>query len=82
MLDRLRVIHMALPSYDHLDALLPAVVANLARERGLDASCIPPLDGDEHSGVASTWPRGSVRICAGSSKSFSVITMPMQPVTD
>jgi len=42
-------------------ALLPAVIADLARDRGLDASRIPPLDGDGHAAVASAWPGGSVR---------------------
>ena len=61
LLDRFRVIHMARPSRDHLDALLPAIVADLARERGLDAKWIPMLDGVEHAAVASAWSGGSVR---------------------
>jgi len=61
LLDRFRVIKLALPSRDHLDALLPAVIADLARERGLDASWIAPLDGDEHAAVAAAWSGGSVR---------------------
>jgi hypothetical protein len=62
LLDRLRVIDFPLPSRDHLDALLPAVIADLARERGLDASWIVPFEGDEHAAVASAWNGGSVRI--------------------
>jgi ATP-dependent Lon protease len=61
LLDRFRVIRMGVPSRDHLEALLPAVVADLARERGLDAKWIPMLDGVEHAAVASAWPGGSVR---------------------
>ncbi|PSO15072.1 AAA family ATPase [Bradyrhizobium sp. MOS003] len=61
LLDRFRVVELALPSRDHLDALLPAVLADLARDRGLDASWIAPLDGDEHAAVASAWRGGSVR---------------------
>ena len=61
LLDRFRVIKLPLPSRDHLDALLPAIVADLARERGLDASWIAPLDGDEHAAIASAWNGGSVR---------------------
>jgi ATPase family associated with various cellular activities (AAA) len=61
LLDRFRVIKLALPSGDHLDALLPAVIADLARERGLDARWIAPLDGDEHAAIASAWNGGSVR---------------------
>lgn len=61
LLDRFRVLKLALPSRDHLEALLPAVLADLARERGLDARWIAPLDGDEHAAVASAWNGGSVR---------------------
>jgi ATP-dependent Lon protease len=61
LLDRFRVLKLALPSRDHIDALLPAIVADLARERGLDASWIAPLDGDEHAAIASAWRGGSVR---------------------
>jgi ATP-dependent Lon protease len=61
LLDRFRVLKLALPSRDHMDALLPAVIADLARERGLDASWIAPLDGDEHAAIASAWNGGSVR---------------------
>jgi hypothetical protein len=61
LLDRFRLVEMALPSRDHLDALLPAVIADLARERGLDVGWLAPLDGDEHAAVASAWNGGSVR---------------------
>ena len=38
--DRMRVVTFPKPSADDLDALLPAVIADLARERGLDkAGC-------------------------------------------
>ncbi|QQO22654.1 hypothetical protein JJB98_23370 [Bradyrhizobium diazoefficiens] len=50
LLDRFRVILMARPSRDHLEALLPAIVADLARERGLDAKWIPMLDRVESTG--------------------------------
>lgn len=49
------------PSADDLDALLPAVIADLAKERGLNASWITPLDGAEHAAVERHWPGGSVR---------------------
>jgi ATP-dependent Lon protease len=61
LLDRFRVVTLALPSRDHLDALLPAVIAGLARDRGLDARWIAPLDRDEHAAIASSWKGGSVR---------------------
>jgi hypothetical protein len=61
LLDRLRVVEMPLPSSHHLDALMPAVLADLARDRGLDARWVTPLDRDERGAVASAWPGGSVR---------------------
>jgi hypothetical protein len=61
LLDRFRVLKLALPSRDHLDALLPAVITDLARERGLDARWMAPLDADEHAAIASAWNGGSVR---------------------
>jgi len=59
--DRMRVVTFPEPSADDLDALLPAVIADLARERGLDQSWVPPLDGAEHAAVARHWRGGSVR---------------------
>lgn len=59
--DRFRVITFPKPDAKHLDALLPAVVADLARERGLDQRWIAPLDGAEHAAIAGHWRGGSVR---------------------
>jgi ATP-dependent Lon protease len=59
--DRFRVVTFPKPGADDLDALLPAVLADLARERGLDQSWTPPLDGAEHTAVARHWRGGSVR---------------------
>lgn len=59
--DRFRVVTFPKPTADHLDALLPGVLADLANERGLDQSWVPPLDGVEREAVAKHWPGGSVR---------------------
>jgi ATP-dependent Lon protease len=59
--DRFRVARFRKPTADDLDALLPAVMADLARERGLDQSWVPPLDGLERCAVAQHWRGGSVR---------------------
>lgn len=59
--DRFRVVRFPKPSADDLDALLPAVIADLAKERSLDANWVPPLDGAEHAAVARLWRGGSVR---------------------
>jgi ATP-dependent Lon protease len=59
--DRFRVVAFPKPNAGDLDALLPAVIADLAKERGLDRSWVPPLDGDEHAAVTRHWHGGSVR---------------------
>jgi hypothetical protein len=59
--DRMRVVTFPKPSADDLDALLPAVIADLARERGLDQSWMPPLDGVEYAAVTVNWRGGSAR---------------------
>jgi ATP-dependent Lon protease len=59
--DRFRIVTFPKPTANHLDALLPAVLADLAKERGLDQSWVPPLDGVEREAVAKHWPGGSVR---------------------
>ncbi|NGX94589.1 MAG: AAA family ATPase [Candidatus Afipia apatlaquensis] len=59
--DRFRVITFPKPAAGDLDALLPAVIADLGRERGLDHRWVIPLDGVERSAVAAHWRDGSVR---------------------
>jgi ATP-dependent Lon protease len=59
--DRMRVVTFPKPSAHDLDALLPAVIADLASERGIDRSWVPPLDGLEHAAVARHWCGGSLR---------------------
>lgn len=61
LLDRFHVIDFPLPKRDHLETLLPAVIADLARDRGLDETWILPLDDDEHAAISSSWNGGSVR---------------------
>ncbi|MEH2562408.1 AAA family ATPase [Bradyrhizobium sp. AZCC 2289] len=59
--DRFRVATFRKPAAEDRDSLLPAVIADLARERGLDESWVLPLDGAEHAAVARHWRGGSVR---------------------
>ena len=59
--DRFRVVMFPKPSADDLDALLPAVLDDLARERGLDAAWVPPLDGVERAAIGQSWRGGSMR---------------------
>lgn len=59
--DRFRVITFPKPTARHLDALLPAVMSDLAAERGLDDRWVYPLAGFERDAVAAHWRGGSVR---------------------
>ena len=59
--DRFRIVTLPAPTAKDLDALLPAVIADLAKERGLDRNWVLPLDGVERQAVAKHWPGGSVR---------------------
>ncbi|WP_027547408.1 AAA family ATPase [Bradyrhizobium sp. WSM2254] len=59
--DRFRIVTFPKPTANHLDALLPAVIADLAKERGLDQSWVMPLDGVEREAIARHWSGGSVR---------------------
>ncbi|MVT52591.1 AAA family ATPase [Bradyrhizobium yuanmingense] len=60
--DRFRVVKFPKPTANDLDALLPAIIADLARERRLDKCWFPPLDGIERASVARYWRGGSVRL--------------------
>lgn len=60
--DRFRVIAFPKPAAEDLDALLPVVLAELAKERGLDQNWVPPLDGLERAAVGQHWHGGSVRL--------------------
>ena len=59
--DRFRIVALPKPAAGDLGALLPAVMADLARERGLDQNWVLPLDGAEHTAVARHRRGGSVR---------------------
>lgn len=59
--DRFRVVTFPKPAAGDLDALLPAVIADLAGEQGLDSRWVEPLTGLERDAVATHWQGGSVR---------------------
>jgi hypothetical protein len=59
--DRFRVVSFPKPSATDLISLLPAIIADLARERGLDNRWVEPLTGTECDTVAAHWRGGSVR---------------------
>ncbi len=59
--DRFRVVSFPKPTAADIAALLPAVIADLALERGLDSRWVEPLTGVERNTVAAHWRGGSVR---------------------
>ena len=59
--DRFRIVIFPKPTAGDLDALLPAVTRDLARENGLDARWVEPLTGFERDAIAAHWHGGSVR---------------------
>jgi ATP-dependent Lon protease len=61
LLDRFRIVSFPKPGAADLDALLPAIAADLAREQGLDGRWIEPLSGQERDAIATHWSGGSIR---------------------
>ncbi|UWU90676.1 AAA family ATPase [Bradyrhizobium sp. CB1015] len=59
--DRFRVVRFPKPTSADLDALLPAIIADLAKERGLATNWLLPLDRTERTVAARSWRGGSVR---------------------
>jgi len=59
--DRFRIVDFPKPQPQDMDALLPAILADIATERGLDARWITPLAGWERDLAAERWKGGSVR---------------------
>jgi len=59
--DRFRVVEFPKPSAADLDALLPAVIADIAAERGLDARWIEALSQYDIDIARRLWRGGSVR---------------------
>ena len=59
--DRMRIIQMPDPGWQHLGALTRQILARLARERGLDPREPVALAEDEMDLVRSAWPGGSIR---------------------
>jgi ATP-dependent Lon protease len=59
--DRFRVVSFPKPSAADLTSLLPAVIADLALERGLDSRWFEPLTEAERETIEAHWRGGSVR---------------------
>jgi len=61
LLDRLRVVAFPAPGREHVEALSVALLADIARERGLDPAFLPPPDATELRALRHRWSGGSVR---------------------
>lgn len=61
LLDRFRVVHVGLPRAEDLPVAAASLVAEIREERGLDATWLPDLDGDEIALLARAWRGGSLR---------------------
>ncbi len=59
--DRMRQIEFPRPTAEDLEALLPAVIADILRDRGLDHRWAIPFTAAEKQAVAHHWHGGSVR---------------------
>lgn len=59
--DRMRVLTMPEPSWQHLGTLSRQIVDRIARERGVDSRWFAPLAEDEMDLIRSAWPGGSLR---------------------
>ena len=59
--DRFRIVEFPKPRPADIELLLPAVTAEIAKERGLDERWIAPLAQDEITAIRRFWHGGSVR---------------------
>lgn len=59
--DRMRILQMPKPGWQHLGGLVDGIVWDLMTERGLDVRWIQPLAEDELDLVRQAWPGGSIR---------------------
>jgi hypothetical protein len=59
--DRFRILPFPVPQARDLPALVPGLLAGIAKARGLDLRWIQRLSGEEMDALASTWSGGSIR---------------------
>jgi ATP-dependent Lon protease len=59
--DRFRQIAFPEPTPEHLPALIPPLLAQLAEARGLDPRFVEPLTAEDRAFIARHWRGGSVR---------------------
>ncbi|WP_417585023.1 AAA family ATPase [Pelagibacterium sp.] len=59
--DRMRIIKMPEPSWQHIGPLSRQLIDEIARDRGVDRRWYPPLAADELDVIREAWPGGSLR---------------------
>src|SRR5690606_26173962 len=59
--DRMRVLRMPDPSWQHIGSLAETIMWDLMQSRGLDARWLTPLAPDEIDVIKRAWPGGSLR---------------------
>jgi hypothetical protein len=59
--DRMRVLRMPTPGWQHLSVLTQQIISRMAAERSVDARWFAPLAEDEMDLVREAWPGGSMR---------------------
>ena len=61
LLDRPRIVDFPKPAAHDLEAMLPAILVDLASERSLDPRWTAPFDVSEQTAIRKYWKGGSVR---------------------
>lgn len=59
--DRMRIIRMPEPTWQHIGPLSKQIIRDIARDRGVDERWYPPLADDEMGVIREAWPGGSLR---------------------
>lgn len=59
--DRMRVLTMPDPSWQHIGVLSQQIIGDIARDRGVDRRWFSDLAADELEVIKSVWPGGSLR---------------------
>jgi ATP-dependent Lon protease len=59
LLDRFRIVKMPAPGAEHLPALVPQILAEIARERGVE-SFVEPFADDELDVMTRAWKRAGL----------------------
>lgn len=59
--DRMRILQMPNPDWEHLYVLTQQIIDRIAQEQGVDRRWFAPLAEDEMDLIRASWPGGSIR---------------------